>query len=239
MTENPFALVEFQTNPERRCPVVLVLDTSGSMQGEGIRQVNEGLQRLERDLKADVLASLRVEIAIVAFGGKVAVVDVKEGTSASITPTASQAFVTADAFQAPTLQANGDTPMGAAVKQGLGLLRERKEQYKQAGIPYFRPWLFLISDGQPTDKEWEAAASDARIEESLHGVLMWPVGVDAADMAKLAQFSSERAPLRLSGISDFGSLFQWLSSSLAAVANSRPGQQVELPPVSGWAAINP
>jgi uncharacterized protein YegL len=129
--------------------------------------------------------------------------------------------------------------MGAAVKQGLSLLRDRKDQYKQAGIPYFRPWLFLISDGQPTDKEWEAAAADARIEESLNGVLVWPVGVDAADMTKLAMFSAERQPLRLTGIRDFGSLFQWLSSSLAAVANSRPGQQVELPPVSGWAAINP
>jgi uncharacterized protein YegL len=239
MHENPFDMVEFRNNPERRCPVVLVLDTSGSMQGEGIQQVNQGLKQLEIDLKADPLASLRVELAIVTFGGGVSTMDVREGTSLAIQPDASIAFVTADAFQAPTLHAGGDTPMGEAVRRGLGLLRARKDMYKQAGIPYFRPWLFLISDGQPTDNEWEHAAADARIEESLNGVSVFPVAVDSADRAKLAMFSSERAPMPLKGIGNFGELFQWLSNSLAAVANSRPGQQVALPPVSGWTTINP
>lgn len=239
MNENPFDIVEFQDNPEQRCPVVLVLDTSASMQGEGIRQVNDGLKRLERDLKEDMLASLRVELAIVTFGGGVSSIDVREGTSAAILPDASVAFVTADAFQAPVLQAAGDTPMGAAVLQGLGLLRGRKDLYKQAGIPYFRPWLILISDGKPTDAEWESASSNARLEESLNGVSVFPIGVDAADIAKLAMFSSQRGPIRLSGLESFGELFQWLSSSLSAVAKSRPGQQVELPSVSGWATINP
>jgi uncharacterized protein YegL len=239
MQDNPFELAEFQQNPERRCPVALVLDTSGSMQGEGIRQVNEGLKRLERDLKADALASLRVELAIVTFGGGVATIDVREGTSAAISPEPGVAFVTADAFTAPTLRATGDTPLGGGVKEGLRLLRMRKDLYRQAGIPYFRPWLLLISDGQPTDNDWEAAASDARIEESLNGVTVFPVGVDAADMDKLRMFSSQREPIRLTGIQSFGELFSWLSSSLAAVANSRPGQQVELPPVSGWATIDP
>jgi uncharacterized protein YegL len=239
MAENPFDAAEFESNPERRCPVVLVLDTSMSMHGEGIRQVNDGLQRLERDLKADALASLRVEIGIVTFGGSVATIDVREGTSAAIQPNANIAFVTADAFQAPTLRADGDTPMGAGVRQGLELLRGRKAMYKQAGIPYFRPWLFLISDGQPTDRDWESAAADARIEESVNGVSVFPVGVDTADMEKLRMFSSERTPIALTGIEDFGKLFEWLSNSLAAVANSRPGQQVELPPVSGWATITP
>ena len=49
---NPFALAEFRDNPERRCPVVLVLDTSASMKGEAIRQLNAGLQQLARDLQA-------------------------------------------------------------------------------------------------------------------------------------------------------------------------------------------
>ena len=60
-------------------------------------------------------------------------------------------FVTVDAFKPPTLRASGDTPMGTAVQQGLDLLRGRKSLFKEGGVPYFRPWLFLISDGAPTD----------------------------------------------------------------------------------------
>ena len=50
----PFENVKFDdSNPEPRCPYVLLLDTSGSMQGEPIRQLNAGLQAFEESLKAD------------------------------------------------------------------------------------------------------------------------------------------------------------------------------------------
>src|SRR5215216_272873 len=90
---NPFALAEFRDNPERRCPVVLVLDTSASMQGEAIRQLNAGLQQLASDLQRDPLASLRVELAIVSFGGTVSTVDVRDGRGQSISADPVLAFV--------------------------------------------------------------------------------------------------------------------------------------------------
>jgi uncharacterized protein YegL len=146
-----------------------------------------------------------------------------------------QPFVTADNFEPPYLLANGDTPMGSAVRQGLQLLRDRKEIYKQNSVDYFRPWMFLITDGKPTD-DWQSAAQQLRDEEARKGVIFFGVGVEGADMASLGQFSSLRAPLMLKGLA-FAELFQWLSKSLSVVAHSRPGEQAPLPPV-GWAQVD-
>ena len=59
--------VEFAENPEARCPCVLLLDTSGSMQGTPIDALNEGLYALKEDLMKNSLASRRVEVAVVTF----------------------------------------------------------------------------------------------------------------------------------------------------------------------------
>ncbi|MGH2545199.1 MAG: vWA domain-containing protein [Ardenticatenaceae bacterium] len=225
---------EFVENPEPRCPVVLLLDTSGSMNGEPIAELNKGLLEFEHALKGDRLASLRVEAAIITFGGKVGLVDV---AGAGTTPSdAGDAFVTVDSFHPPTLQAGGDTPMGEAARQGLQLLRKRKEIYKQNGVEYYRPWMFLLSDGHPTDRGWEAAADQVKEEEARKGVMFFAVGVENADLQKLARFSGERQPLKLRGLA-FQELFNWLSRSLSSVSHSNPGDMAPLPPV-GWAQID-
>jgi uncharacterized protein YegL len=220
MTQNSLEKIEFVDNPEPRCAVALVLDVSGSMAGQAIVELNNGLVEFDKDLKADPLASLRVEVGMVTFGGSVSSID----------------FVTADQFQPPVLMANGDTPMGQAVHQALSMLRDRKNSYKANGIDYYRPWLFLITDGEPTDS-WEAAAAQARQEEDQKGVSVYAIGVEGANLQTLSQFSSKRQPLKLKGLT-FRELFQWLSKSLGAVALSNPGQQAPLPTV-GWAEAEP
>ncbi len=216
MNDSVLEQTEFADNPEPRCPVVLALDVSWSMRGQPIDELNAGLQEFERAIKADKLAALRVEIALVTFGGAVQSVD----------------FVPADQFQPPPLSATGGTPMGQAVQQALTLLRERKEKYKRNDVDYYRPWLFLISDGDPTDA-WESAAAQAQQEEARKGVSVYAVGVEGADLAKLGRFCSANSPLKLKGLA-FAELFTWLSKSLSAVSQQRPGQQAPLPPV-GWA----
>jgi uncharacterized protein YegL len=156
---------EFADNPEPRCAVILLLDTSGSMHGQAIAELNSGLQDFDAALKADHLAALRVEVSIISFGGKVRALDVAGGGAQEIPFNADQAFVTADHFHPPTLSANGETPMGEAVRRAIDLLRERKEIFKRNGVDYFRPWIFLITDGNPTDSGWEQSADLARQEE--------------------------------------------------------------------------
>ncbi len=227
---------EFADNPEPRCPVILLLDTSGSMRGEPIEQLNAALQQFDRELKSDPLAALRVEVAVVEFGGAARALGVYgEDTGKDVQFDASRAFVTADLLTPPTLTARGGTPMGEAVRRGLDLLHKRKEIYKQNSLDYFRPWMFLITDGNPTD-QWETAAEQVRLEESRKGLLFFGIGVENADLKTLARFTPDnRPPLKLRGLA-FGELFQWLSRSLSAVAHSKPGEQVPLPP-AGWAEI--
>lgn len=214
-----FETNDFASNPEPRCPCVLLLDVSGSMGGHPLDQLNAGLTAFKDELAADTLAMKRVEVAIITFGPvKVEV-----------------PFTTAATFYPPTLQAQGDTPMGSAILQALNMIRDRKQDYKANGISYYRPWVFLITDGAPTDA-WQSAADAVREGEASKQFAFFSIGVKGANMEILRQISSGREPLSLDGLK-FRELFSWLSSSLRSVSRSTPGTEVPLESPKGWAAV--
>jgi uncharacterized protein YegL len=233
MAKKRLEQVEFADNPEPRCAVVLLLDTSRSMEGQPIRELNKGLMELDQALKSDPLASLRIEVAVITFGGTVSALDVKGTGEYGIPFDAGKTFVTVDQFYPPMLETGGDTPMGEAVLKALSLINDRKEIYKYNGVDYFRPWIFLITDGKPNDKDWEIAAKKIVEEQERKAVLFYAVGVEGADMNTLAEFLFESKPYRLKGLA-FQELFQWLSKSLLAVVQSRPDGQIPSPPEEGW-----
>jgi uncharacterized protein YegL len=216
-----FGTDNFADNPEPRCPVVLLLDTSGSMQGTPIQGLNAGVELFRDELLADGLASKRVEVAIVGFGPVQVIQD----------------FVTADYFNPPVLRAESDTPMGSAIETALDLLQKRKDTYKANGIAYYRPWVFLITDGGPTDY-WQTAARKVQDGEAKKSFAFFCIGVEDARFDILAQIST-REPLKLKELR-FRDLFQWLSSSLKSVSRSTVGDEVPLQnPTTpdGWASI--
>ncbi|QEG25721.1 von Willebrand factor type A domain protein [Gemmata obscuriglobus] len=244
----PFSDVALATNPEPRCPCVLLIDTSGSMaevvSGTGrdlgrtaqvdgktyrvvsggttrIDLVNEGLRVYQADVTNDPLAAQRVEVSVVTFGD----------TVRTVTP-----FVTTSQFTPPVLTANGETPMGAAILKAIDAVTERKREYRQNGLHFYRPWIFLITDGEPTDA-WEAAAARVREGEEKKQFAFFAVGVEGANMDRLKQISV-RQPLHLKGYS-FKEMFLWLSQSQRSVSHSNPGQeeQVKLAPPAGWASL--
>jgi uncharacterized protein YegL len=67
----PIGLPEFANDREKRCPVILLVDTSGSMSGDPIEQLNRGLSFFKEDVLRDAQTSLSIEVAIVTFGGEV------------------------------------------------------------------------------------------------------------------------------------------------------------------------
>lgn len=216
-----FDAVEFDTsNPEPRCACVLLLDTSGSMAGQPMAELNEGLRVLKNELMKDELAQLRVELSLITFG-PVEVV---------------QEFISVEQFTPPTLTARDVTPMGGAIHRALDLLEERKGVYKVNGISYFRPWIFLITDGAPTDGAvWEQARLRLQAADREKKIAFFAVGVEGADMDVLNQLSSRQA-LRLKGLG-FREMFVWLSASLSAVSASIPGDEVPLQSPMGWGTV--
>jgi uncharacterized protein YegL len=214
--------VEFAENPEPRCPCILLLDTSGSMNGAAIDALNAGLQTFKEELNRDNLAKKRVEVAIVTFNYEVNV---------------AQDFVTADQFEPPTLIAQGLTHMGSAIHTGLDLIEARKAQYRANGVNYYRPWVFLITDGEPQgelDDVVEQATQRIKDDEANKRVAFFAVGVENADMTRLSQIVV-RSPLKLRGL-NFQEMFIWLSASMQRVSQSKPDDQVALPP-PGWGTV--
>lgn len=222
LEQKPFFDAGLAENPERRCPVVLLLDTSYSMQGEPIAALNAGIQILRDELMGDAVAAKRVEIAIVTFGPV----------------TELSGFVGAESFVAPTLEAGNDTPMGAAIEAGIALLDDRKQQYKDNGVGFYRPWLMLITDGSPTD-DWQAAAQRVHQGEKDKKFSFYAIAVQEADLDTLNRIAPPtRPPLSLQRL-QFKELFSWLSSSLQAVSGSKPGEVVPLQDptaANGWAS---
>jgi uncharacterized protein YegL len=214
--------VEFAEHPEPRCPCVLLLDTSSSMRGAPVEALNEGLRVFKADLMHDALAVKRVEVAVVAFDSDVRVI---------------QDFVTVDHLETPTLTAQGYTHMGGAMNRALDMLQARKEQYRPHGVAYYRPWVFMITDGEPQDEPddvVEHAARRVKEEEAQKRVAFFAVGVENANMARLAQIVT-RTPIKLKGL-NFVNMFVWLSASMQAVAQSRPEEQLALPPPD-WGTV--
>ena len=214
--------VEFAENPEPRCPCILLLDVSGSMQGARVDALNEGLRTFKEELNEDSLANKRVEVAIVTFNNDVQIV---------------QDFVTADQFEPPTLIAQGLTHTGAAINEALDMIEARKKQYRNNGIAYYRPWVFLITDGEPqgeSDSVVEKAAQRVKNEENNKSVAFFAVGVEGTNMTRLSELVV-RSPLQLKGL-NFQEMFIWLSASMQRISQSKPDEEVALPP-PGWGTV--
>lgn len=206
---------------EARCPCLLLLDVSSSMSTSSrIDELNRGIKQFAVELGNDSLASKRVEIGIVTFGAEVKI---------------HSDFVSARDFRPDDLSANGLTPMGQAIMAGLDMLETRKAAYRANGVSIYRPWIFLITDGEPTDADqpyWTDAVKRISKGEKEKKFALFCVGVEGADFARLREVSV-REPLQLKGLK-FRELFAWLSDSLASVSRSNPGDEVPLKNPAGW-----
>lgn len=223
---------QYHRNPSQRTPCMLVLDASGSMSETvnetprtRIDELNDGLELLQRELLADETAAQRVQIAIVVVGGPA-------GDARLLMD-----WTDAAQFHAPRLSTGGKTPLGKGMRLALEHVALQKQALQRNGIGYTRPWVMVMSDGVPTDEqqEWIAAVQDCRAAEAARRCIIYPIGVADASLPTLQQLSSTKA-MRMSE-SRFREYFQWLSSSLASVSRSRPGEQVQLAAVDPWVMV--
>lgn len=208
-------------NPSPRCACVIVVDTSGSMGGTPINELNSGIRHFIASVKEDEVATYSVEIAVITAG-------------ASVTEVLS--FTTANSIESiSNFSASGSTPLGQATSLALQRLEERKKEYKHSGVAYYQPWLIIISDGAPTDN-YTHAAQQARSLSEQRKLVVLPIGVEGASMDILDQFSS-RGAKKLQGLK-FNEFFEWLSASMSRVsASASTSSSVKLPSTDSWDAI--
>ena len=209
-------------NPTPRCACMLVLDVSHSMEGEKIRELNEGVRQFLSEVQDDEFARYSVELGVITFGGKVETVQ-------PIGPLPEEML--------EDFPASGMTPMGKAVNAAISALKRRQEEYKKEGVSYYQPWLVLMTDGVPTDNHTDAA-EQLRQMAGNKKIVVFGVGIgDECNMKVLAEFCPEnRPPVKLSGLK-FKEFFAWLSQSMSRVSQSTPGTKTNLPPIDGWASI--
>ncbi|MBQ4399759.1 MAG: VWA domain-containing protein [Alphaproteobacteria bacterium] len=211
--------VEFADNANERTPCVLVLDCSGSMRGEPIKQLNAGLIALEKELKEDIDASSRVQLLIVKASGTDDVTIESDWTDAMN-------------FTAPVMEAGGLTPLGKAMEVALQKIEKQKCLYDSCGITSKRPWIFLISDGEPTDYGWEEAAETCRYAQKNKKVVIHAIGTQGANLDKLAKFSL-LPPKRLTGLK-FTEFFLWLSRSVSCISKAAPNANNYMDYIRFW-----
>ena len=196
---------------EKHVACVMLLDTSGSMStNDAIGKLNAGLKAFKDQTMSDKTFDERtkacIDIAVVTFGGSVKLV---------------QDFVAVSNWNPPTLSAAGGTPLGGGIDLSLDLIAKQKLRYNELGTPYFRPWVFCITDGAPTD-DYSMAAQRLKQEEDATKVLGYCVGVDGYDKQKMCGVFNPKRIFELSGL-NFTALFEFVSSSLTQIRNSGDG----------------
>lgn len=210
-------LEEFASNPEPRCPCVLLIDASGSMHGNRINSVNSGIREFRNAILDDPVTASRAELAIVAFNHDNHI---------------AQDFVTAQEFEPPTIQASGATDISGAIHQAITILEQRKRTYRANGIESYRPLVILITDGEPTADNPEllknVSTYIASQEEGRH-LTFFTFAVEGANMEKLAAISPPNRPPAMLHEARIEDLFLWLSNSLSTMTHSNPGDRLRLP----------
>ncbi len=249
MAKNDFS-AEAAVNYEQKCLCVLVLDTSGSMCGvvdgnykptgrqimiegelyecvEGgvtkLEELNKGLRAFHDEIYNDDTSSQRIEVALIAFNDSVQML---------------QEPALVENFTMPALQASGNTALVDAMDAAIDLVENRKRWYKNTGQTYYRPWIILMTDGEPNaGQDINRLARRIKSDTANKKYVFLPIGVTGADMDILHSIEGEgngKIPaLPLKG-AKFANFFKWLSSSIGTIVNAQEGQSVSLDSPGSW-----
>lgn len=225
-SDNSFGNLDV-SNPAPRCPVILLLDTSGSMRGTPISELNQGVRQFLQETSEDEAAGMSVELEIITF-------DNSARRSLSFSPIAGVHGVR-------DFYADGMTSMGAALRMATDDLKQRRKLYLKSGVSSYRPWVVLMTDGGPNDN-WEDAAREMR-ELGERGKIQY-IGIEIGNQADHATMCrilpSQPGPVRLRGLR-FKQFFRWLTDSLRSVSQSTPQQeaagQVQFANPTSWADL--
>lgn len=192
-----FDLIRFSSGVQKRTTLIFLLDTSGSMNGaedapppRPIDELNDAVKKWSAHLNSSQDLRYRAELALITFGdGGVRVHLGGDGSP----------FSPAALFTPPKLSAGGVTPMFEAIRTAIDLSERRKRELDEQGIQRFRPLVFMLSDGGPTDAQgyllpqddWRAMAAQIADLEGRRKLAFFAVGVSNADRECLATLAPD------------------------------------------------
>ncbi len=186
----------------RRLPVYLLLDTSGSMYGEPIEAVKNGVQTLIATLRNDPYALEQAFVSIITFNTK----------AQQVTPLTELAV-----FQQPNIEASGCTALGEA----LELLAQKmdseitKTTAERKGD--WRPLVFLMTDGEPTD---DISKGLAEFKKRKCGVVVACAAGQGANTNTLKQITENVVQLDTADSTTIKAFFKWVSASISTTSKS-------------------
>jgi len=202
----------------RRLPVYLLLDTSGSMSGEPIEAVKNGVQVMISSLRQNPQAIETAFISIITF----------DSVAQQLIPLTDLA-----SFQMVDIRATGTTALGEALK----LLANRidhevaKTTTEQKGD--WKPLVFIMTDGIPTD-DWLLGLNEFKQRKTAFTVAC--AAGAGADTSVLKQITENVVSLDTADSASIGKFFQWVTASIGVTSTrvEDGGKEIqgikELPP---------
>jgi len=202
----------------RRLPVYLLLDTSGSMSGEPIESVKNGVQILVSTLRQDPYALETAFLSVITF----------DSSARQVAP-----LTELSAFQVPSIAASGTTALGEA----LALLADRIDaevSKTTAGAKGdWKPLVFIMTDGSPTD-DWQKGLE--KLKKVRTGIMVACAAGHGADTSILKQITESVVALDTADQSTIKAFFKWVSSSVSTGSQKVDQGQKE---VSGLGDLPP
>lgn len=194
----------------RRLPVYLLLDTSGSMLGEPIEAVKNGVEMLASSLRQDPYALETAYLSIITF----------DTIAKQLMPLTELAM-----FNTPNLQATGTTQLGEA----LSLLADKIEQEVQKTTPDTRgdwkPLVFIMTDGAPTD-DWKKGFE--KLKKVKTGMVIACAAGHNAETAILKQITEVVVELATADSNTIKAFFKWVSASISTGSQKVDAGQKEV-----------
>ena len=202
----------------RRLPVYLLLDTSGSMYGEPIEAVRNGVQVLVSTLRQDPYALETAYLSIITF----------DSSAKQVTP-----LTELSSFQEPSIDANGCTVLGEALSL-LANCVDREVTKTTADVKGdWKPLVFIMTDGVPTD---DLTKGLNEFKKRKFGTVVACAAGAGADTNTLRQITENVVSLDTADSGTIKAFFKWVSASIStgSMKVEEAGQEVgslsELPP---------
>ena len=199
---------------ESHMALVFVLDVSYSMDGPPIDQLNAGLNRFKDEVCQDKQTRDILDVAVIQFNDSHSVV---------------QDFVPIEYMESIQLAADGATEFTAPIREALRMVDERSRFYRHSGTEPYKPWIILVTDGEPLDNI-DAVITEVAEMQDAGKVRFIALGVGDYDSDTLKRLTD--VVFRMDG-TDFTAFFDWVGKSMRSVSTTAPGEKAPLPPLEG------